>query len=116
MLISRVTIQPTVGDLVALALACGDFIADLAPHADLDCLAHEYAERGADTWEDHADAQPGTVAPALIAAARDVLLALADDLLRRAERDALDARADAFAAGDIDHAGHPVPYAPYRSA
>lgn len=116
MLLTRTTLQPSVAALVALALADGDFINDLVPHADLMCLAADHADRGADIWEDDQDELPGTVDQALILAARGVLINLGNNLLQAAAADAADARTDAIEAGDVTVAGDPIPYTTYRSA
>jgi hypothetical protein len=108
--------QPSVAELVARAVADTDFLGDLTPATDTLAHAADYADQAAEIWEDAAGDMPGTVAPELVLAARDVLRGLAETLLAFAETAAADARADAIEAGDADPAGDPIPYATYRAA
>jgi hypothetical protein len=108
--------MPTIAELVAHATADGDFFNDVTPSCDALSVAADYADIGAERWEDEHDEMPGTVAPDLILAARAVLLNLVNDLLHRAECDAIDALADAIQAGDADRDGNTTPYPTYRGA
>jgi hypothetical protein len=107
---------PTVADLVARAVADGDFYGDIAPDSDLLTVAAEYTDRGIDTWADDNDVLANTVPVYLWLAARAVLSNLASALLRHTETAEADARADAIEAGDMDHDGNPIPYDTCRSA
>jgi hypothetical protein len=109
------TPQPTVAELVALATADGDFFNDITLAASPAYHGAEYAYIGAEVWEDRHDVLAGTVSPDTIVAAGEVLARLANDLQRTAECDAIDARADAYQAGDVGRDGSVISYPQYRS-
>lgn len=102
--------QPTVADLVDRAIADTDFLGDLTPNVDVLALASICADQAAEYYEDSRDVLPGSVAPELVLAARDVLAGLAEALRLYSEIVADDALADAIEAGDADHDGAPVAY------
>ena len=111
-------LAPTVADLVARAIADTDFLNDLVPNCGLTALACDACDMAIDAWEAANDVPVGaTDVPArTINDVRAALIAHGSAALHTAERDAIDARADAIEAGDIDRDGNAIGYAAYRSA
>ena len=111
----RTLTQPTVAELVALAIAGTDFLGDISASGDTMALAAEYADQAAERWEDAREEMPGSVLPELIEAARVVLRDCAESVLRNAESDADDALLDGIESGDLDDDGQAVGYDTLRA-
>lgn len=85
-----VVTQPTIAELVGLAIAETDFLGELTARCDTMKIAADYADAAADRWEDALAELPGSVLPTLIEAVRGVLRRLADDVVDRLQRAARD--------------------------
>ena len=107
--------QPTVSELVALAITGTDFLGDITTSCDTMALAAEYADQAAERWEDARGVLFGTVLPERIDAARCELRDLAESVLGDAAEGLSYARIDSIEAGDLDDDGNPIPYETYRS-
>jgi hypothetical protein len=108
----RLLPQPTVAELVTLATIGTPFFGEITASCEPMALAAEYADIGAERWEDTREHLElgGGVDPDLIDEARVVLVGLVGAALARAEADALDDAAEALAARlDAEDAGDADP-------